>query len=144
MDPVGTIVCFLCKAFVSYRDNESSKFVRHMNSQHNAYFGMEYLLAGCSKNIQDDPDTKDDVTDGIHDESDNDQTTLEEEDAMEGEEPIMFPCSYCPKSFKKADNLEEYIQRRHGSKHKKANAKIRQLLGDMVKKVNIPKDGKIK
>ena len=49
MDPVGTIVCFLCKAFVSYRENDSSKFVRHMNSQNNAYFVMEYLLAGTDE-----------------------------------------------------------------------------------------------
>ena len=43
-----------------------------------------------------------------------------------------------------ADNLEEHIERRHGNKQKKGNAKLRQLLGGMVKKENSLKDGKIK
>ena len=57
--------------------------MRRMNSQHIAYFGMEYLLAGCTKTEEDDSATKDDVTDLIKDDSENDKTTIEEEDYME-------------------------------------------------------------
>jgi len=43
-----TLVCFLCKGIVSYKDCNPSKFNKHMNTEHNAYYGLEYLLAGCT------------------------------------------------------------------------------------------------
>jgi len=43
-----TLVCFLCNGIVAYKDRNPSKFNRHMNSEHNAYYGLEYLLASCT------------------------------------------------------------------------------------------------
>merc|ERR1719370_1546331 len=43
-----TLVCFLCNGIVSYKDRNPSKFNRHMNSEHNAYYGLEYLLASST------------------------------------------------------------------------------------------------
>ena len=46
VQPKDTIVCFMCKGFVSYKDNDPKKFHKHMKSKHMAYFGLDYLLAG--------------------------------------------------------------------------------------------------
>ena len=47
MRPAGTVVCFLCKGHVPYTKDNIAKFERHMATDHSAYFGMDYLLAGC-------------------------------------------------------------------------------------------------
>jgi len=46
----GTVPCFLCKAFIYYEKADKSKMMAHMNSEHNAFFGMDFLLAGCIMN----------------------------------------------------------------------------------------------
>ena len=47
MRPAGTVICFLCKGHVPYTKDNMAKFERHMATDHSAYFGMDYLLAGC-------------------------------------------------------------------------------------------------
>ena len=47
MRPAGTGICFLCKGHVPYTRDNVAKFERHMATDHSAYFGMDYLLAGC-------------------------------------------------------------------------------------------------
>lgn len=47
MTPAGTVICFLCKGHVPYTKDNMAKFERHMATDHSAYFGLDYLLAGC-------------------------------------------------------------------------------------------------
>jgi len=46
----GTVPCFLCKAFIYYERSDKSKLMSHMNEEHNAFFGSDFLLAGCIMN----------------------------------------------------------------------------------------------
>jgi len=48
MPPRDTIVCFLCKGRLSYKDENTTKFEKHMKNEHLVKFGFEYLLAGCT------------------------------------------------------------------------------------------------
>jgi len=48
MPPKDTIVCFLCKGRLSYKNDDASKFEKHMKNEHMVKFGLEYLLAGCN------------------------------------------------------------------------------------------------
>ena len=48
MPPKDTIVCFLCKGRLSYKNDDAIKFEKHMKNEHMVKFGMEYLLAGCT------------------------------------------------------------------------------------------------
>ena len=47
MQPEGTVVCFLCQGYVPYNPKNPAKFTKHMKSDHSAFFGVEFLLAGC-------------------------------------------------------------------------------------------------
>jgi len=46
----GIVPCFLCKASIYYEKSDKSMLLSHMNSEHNAFFGNEFLLAGCIMN----------------------------------------------------------------------------------------------
>jgi len=46
----GIVQCFLCKASLFYNKNNHSTFVSHLSSEHNAFFGTNFLLAGCIMN----------------------------------------------------------------------------------------------
>ena len=46
----GLVPCFLCKAFIYYEKRDKTKLLAHMNSEHNAFFGVDFLLAGCIMN----------------------------------------------------------------------------------------------
>jgi len=83
MPPRGTIVCFLCKGIVSYKNKDSAKFEKHMNNEHMAYFGIEYLLAGCTMSEEERLAVKDVIKDRIEPDSESDQNTTLEEDADE-------------------------------------------------------------
>ena len=48
MPPKDTIVCFLCKGRLSYKNDDATKFEKHMKNEHMVKFGIEYLLAGCT------------------------------------------------------------------------------------------------
>jgi len=39
--------CFLCKDQIPYSNNDKTDFARHMNNEHMADFGIDFLLAAC-------------------------------------------------------------------------------------------------
>ena len=45
----GIVQCFLCDTFISLKNGEST-LQSHMNQEHNASFGMDFLYAGCIMN----------------------------------------------------------------------------------------------
>jgi len=118
MQPNGTIICFLCKGFVSYKEGDSSKFTRHMNNEHMAYFGMEYLLAGCSMSEEERLAVRDVIKDRIEPTdrpgpapNNTVVATLEEIDStVKTKSGSRFPCSQCPISFTMDVNLKAHME----------------------------------
>jgi len=108
MQPAGTVVCFLCKGFVSYKNKDSSKFQKHMNNEHMAYFGMEYLLAGCTMSEEERLAVKDVIKDRIEPDSESDLNTTLEEEAEEDKKP------------KETVDEEEHIAKKHPKKISKS------------------------
>lgn len=53
--PPGTVCCLLCRGMVTYRNQDNTRFVNHMQYEHGAYFDMEFLLAAC---LMDDEERK--------------------------------------------------------------------------------------
>jgi len=141
MPPRGTIVCFLCKGIVSYKNKDSAKFEKHMNNEHMAYFGIEYLLAGCTMSEEERLAVKDVIKDRIEPDSESDKNTTLEEDAEEVKpkkvnkkveiKAARFQCSDCPISFTMANNLEEHVARKHPNKK---NTKSKDILDAIDRK----------
>ena len=46
----GIVQCFLCQASIFYDKNDQCTLLSHMSSEHNAFFGTDFLLAGCIMN----------------------------------------------------------------------------------------------
>jgi len=141
MPPRGTIVCFLCKGIVGYKNKDSAKFEKHMNNEHMAYFGIDYLLAGCTMSEEERLAVKDVIKDRIEPDSESDKNTTLEEDAEEVKpkkvtkkaeiKAARFQCSDCPISFTMANNLEEHVARKHP---KKKNTKSKDILDAIDRK----------
>ena len=53
--PSGTLYCILCRGLVTYRNKDSTRFVKHMENEHGAYFDHEFILATC---MMDDDEKK--------------------------------------------------------------------------------------
>ena len=144
MPPRGTIVCFLCKGIVSYKNKDATKFEKHMNNEHMAYFGMEYLLAGCSMSEEERLAVKDVIKDRIEPDSASDQNTTLEEDTEEVKpkkikskevtKAARFQCDDCPISFTMENNLEEHIARKHKKKISPNNSKSKEILDAIDRK----------
>ena len=47
MTPVGTVRCFLCRGFVSYKNGDKTRFEAHIKNEHGGYFDFDFLLAIC-------------------------------------------------------------------------------------------------
>ena len=143
MKPAGTVICFLCKGHVPHTRD---KFERHMATDHSAYFGMEYLLAGCKMT----EDERLAVTDVVREkegewgtrtqdeEAGGELATLEEGQmpprAVEEADPLtqsahapqvqvktervqrQHSCNHCLKSFSLQDSLDEHLRRKHSGK----------------------------
>ena len=45
MDREGTIVCLLCRGMISFKAGDKARFESHLQHEHEAYFGLEVLLA---------------------------------------------------------------------------------------------------
>lgn len=43
----GKIFCILCNGVVSFKNGDRSRFIGHMNHEHEAYLGLSFILAGC-------------------------------------------------------------------------------------------------
>merc|ERR1712202_3749 len=43
----GTVCCILCRGVLNFKDKDSSRFESHMQSEHGAYFDLEFILAAC-------------------------------------------------------------------------------------------------
>ena len=156
VQPAGTVICFLCRGHVPYTRDNTAKFERHMATDHSAYFGMEYLLAGCKMT----EDERLAVTDVVKEkevgagagQEEEQEATLEEGEvgAEQDHDPLSpaaparvvrvnvkqeritaqrpYKCSYCPKSFTLSDNLDEHINRKHPSKAVKNKQSATRLL----------------
>eukprot|EP00092_Neocalanus_flemingeri_P006752 GFUD01007294.1.p1 GENE.GFUD01007294.1~~GFUD01007294.1.p1 ORF type:complete len:321 (-),score=92.00 GFUD01007294.1:37-999(-) len=149
--PAATIVCFLCKGVVSYKNKDSSKFQKHMNNEHMAYFGMEFLLAGCTMTEEERLAVKDVIKDRIEPDSESDKNMEEEEEAdevksnktngkLEKAKKTRFQCSLCPISFTMSSNLEEHIAKKHPNKQKTSNTKSKEIL-DAIESKNSNSNG---
>jgi len=118
MPPPGTVICFMCKAIINYKKKDITKFEKHMNSHHNAYYGIEYLLAGCASDKksffakEEASEKEDDAT------VESVNVTLEEKPAVQKSKQSTkyFPCLYCNKCFTVFDNMEEHVLRKHSNK----------------------------
>jgi len=138
MPPRGTIVCFLCRGIVSYKNKDTAKFEKHMKNEHMANFGMEYLLAGCTMSEEERLAIKDVIKERIEEnEHESDQNTTLEEDAevkttkiktKEETKTARFQCDDCPISFTQANNLEEHVARKHKKKADTNNTKSKAIL----------------
>ena len=42
---VGTIVCLLCRGMISFKSGDKTRFESHLQHEHEAYFGLDVLLA---------------------------------------------------------------------------------------------------
>lgn len=143
-----------------------AKFEKHMATDHSAFFGMEYLLAGCKMSEDERLAVTDVVTEkegrstGAHNDEDDEPlaATLEEgevdndadddplsnavnvkqERVLQKQRP--FKCDYCAKSFTLSDNLEEHISRRHPAQAKQmksTSAKVMKLQRGFQKQIQI-------
>ena len=43
----GKIFCILCNGVVSFKNGDRSRFIGHMNHEHEAFLGVSFMLAGC-------------------------------------------------------------------------------------------------
>ena len=43
----STVCCLLCRGVFNYKDKDSTRFEEHMQSEHGAYFDIEFVLATC-------------------------------------------------------------------------------------------------
>eukprot|EP00092_Neocalanus_flemingeri_P038497 GFUD01041908.1.p1 GENE.GFUD01041908.1~~GFUD01041908.1.p1 ORF type:complete len:319 (+),score=86.46 GFUD01041908.1:69-1025(+) len=43
----GTVCCILCRGVLGYKEKDSARFESHMQSEHGAYFDLEFVLAAC-------------------------------------------------------------------------------------------------
>jgi len=46
----SSVPCFLCKDFTYYESEKAEKLTNHLTLEHNVFFGLEFLLAGCVMN----------------------------------------------------------------------------------------------
>jgi len=44
--------CFLCKDHIPYNNNDKTDFTTHMNNEHLADFGIDFLLAACLMELE--------------------------------------------------------------------------------------------
>ena len=42
------VACFLCKANVPFSTTDQSRLLSHLEGEHMAFFGTDYLVAGCT------------------------------------------------------------------------------------------------
>ena len=132
----------MCQGFVPYNPENPVKFTKHMKSDHSAFFGVEYLLAGC-RMTEEERRTVNEVV-GEKEVGDVDGEITNSEPSTE----IFFPvttleegeleadydwrnikqekvtenshkCDFCLKSFTVQENLVEHINRRHPTKEDK-------------------------
>jgi len=98
-----------------------SKFTKHMNNEHMAYFGLEYLLAGCSMSEEERVAVREVIKDRIESECDRASNgpqnntvvaTLEETESteMKPKRGTRYPCSMCPISFTMEVNLKTHME----------------------------------
>ena len=45
MDREGTVVCLLCRGMISFKSGDKARFESHLQHEHEAYFGLDVLLA---------------------------------------------------------------------------------------------------
>ena len=41
----GAVVCLLCRGMISFKAGDSARFRSHLQHEHEAYFGLDVLLA---------------------------------------------------------------------------------------------------
>ena len=105
-----TIICILCKAHINYTKTDSSQFVRHMNSQHDAFYGLDYLLSGSVQHMSEPKVLQEDAK------LFNKKEMSNEIEVTKSEVTSRFMCSYCPLSFLFSDNMNAHIERKHLNK----------------------------
>lgn len=110
-----TLVCFLCRGIVSYKDCNPSKFNKHMNYEHNAYYGLEYILAGCTMSNEERMAVREVTRDRT------DTPVKEREEAKESilekkfkpSETRKKKCPNCPISFVFQADLAAHLESSH-------------------------------
>ena len=45
MEGDGTVVCVLCRGMISFKSGDKTRFQSHLQHEHEAYFGLDLLLA---------------------------------------------------------------------------------------------------
>ena len=45
MSKSGTVVCLLCRGMISFKSGDKARFESHLQHEHEAYFGLDILLA---------------------------------------------------------------------------------------------------
>ena len=137
MSPEGSVQCFLCHGFVPYHPLHPLKFEKHMKSDHNVFFGLDFLLAGCRmseeerKTVNEVVREKEVASDTIQDLEPSLEVfvplaTLEEGELQgdldaraikrERVSADSYNCDFCQKSFTVEENLQEHMGRKHPTK----------------------------
>ena len=150
-------MCFMCQGFVPYSPENPAKFAKHMRSDHSAFFGVEYLLAGCRMTEEERRTVNEVVGEKEVGDANSDlsteiffpTTTLEEVeleaeyDSENGWRQIKqekvqensHQCDFCLKSFTVEENLLEHVARRHPArkqtKKDKKSANLRKISGSV-------------
>jgi len=116
--PDDTLICFLCKGFVSYKDGNPSKFNKHMNSEHSAYFGLDYLLAGCSMSPEERAAVREVIGDRIEPGKEGQEAGKQKEQRRHSlsakRSTEKKKCPQCPISFTFQADLTEHMEVTHG------------------------------
>merc|ERR1712096_370786 len=130
----GTVCCILCRGVLNYKDKDSSRFESHMQSEHGAYFDLEFILAACLM----DEDEKNAVRTVMTAKYEEANKCKEEEDEMptvssfnsikvenscedmpislkenSSEEKEKFTCNKCKKSYAWKSTLLKHKRRDH-------------------------------
>jgi len=124
----GTLLCFLCREIINYKDNDSTKLKKHMKKVHMIKFGFEYILAGCIMSKDERLAVKEVVKGRIEQGEHADDVTLEESSVSSPKTSVSSPktsvsdcqetrkrfhCNKCPLSFSKQRHLNDHLEKKH-------------------------------
>jgi len=107
--------CFLCKDQIPYNNNDKTDFTEHMNNEHLADFGIDFLLASCLM----DQEERESIQDVIGDKFQigdkfNDQEILEddiyEEESVEDLEYLSPTVTLSEQNYKSKSLANELIE----------------------------------
>ena len=133
----GTLCCILCRGMVQYRNRDNSKFIKHMENEHGAYFDLDFILATCFMDedektaVKNVIDTKNEDEDQVEVEETLAEVSVKRERTEEVDveekpakvvktemtnasaEIVIFNCTQCSQTFEKKEHLMNHVKTTH-------------------------------